>query len=198
MDRAIAQEFPVTIHVLHHSDESDKTYEKMSAGWRGRVVVHRTNLLRGDNTKIRERIFTVLERINPSLVHIHHPWDPIDWDIIKHVPKSIPVVASYHVTSTGAVNPWAEQPFQRLFTYARKAFEHYSAERDSGQPLIGALNSTAKRVIGFAGRSRLAERCRLEVTQRSADPHPHSAAPQSATTTPLAVNRIRASLCGAA
>jgi glycosyltransferase involved in cell wall biosynthesis len=167
MDCALARDFPITVHVMHHAEGKRDEYQLSEPDWKGRIVVHPTNLLRGEPESLRARIFGLIDLINPSLVHIHHPWDPIDWDIIAHIPRQVPVVASYHGASLGAVSPWKGQALRHAASVLRKTLAYYDAERHSGASPLQALTSTGRRIVDCLGRTRMAERCCREVAQRA-------------------------------
>jgi glycosyltransferase involved in cell wall biosynthesis len=167
MDLALAARFPITVHVAHHSENPRSSYERAEGALKGRVVVHPMNLFSGGAAEIREKICRVIDDIGPSLVHVHHPHDPIDWEIISHIPKTVPVVASYHGAAAGSVNPHGNQPLRRALTLIGKTLKHYGAERRSGQSPLSALTATGKQVVEFLSRPKLLQQCRLEVTQRA-------------------------------
>jgi hypothetical protein len=96
MDSALAHNYPITIHVANHSDAPRESYLKVVANWKGRIVVHPMNLLTGEAREIRGNILSVVDQVRPTFVHLHHPSDSIDLEIIKHIPKSMPLIASYH------------------------------------------------------------------------------------------------------
>ena len=169
MDSALAQNYPITIHVAHHSDTLRESYLKVEANWKGKIVVHPMNLLTRDAREIRGNILSLVGEVRPTFVHIHHPWDSIDLEIIRDIPKSTPLIASDHTTSVGSASPSSLPPQQRIRSLWLKALDHYKSERGVGlRPILAAI-STGNRIADFLGRKQVAQKCRQEVVARAND-----------------------------
>ncbi len=126
LDRALAADFPITIHVAHRSKEEGPETTIREPGWRGQVVLHPIGGF-GDCAKFdAKRVIELANGLDVDLVHLHSPDHPLGVHLSKMI-GDLGFAVTFH--SQGGINKALQRNLRKDFKRTLDIFaQHLAAE----------------------------------------------------------------------
>ena len=134
MDSILAELSPAEIHVIHDTPTPMRPYRLSQPHWRGSVTVHPLPLKASGPQRASDAVLDLVKRLQPDLLHIHHPTSAFEEKVIKGLPPDLPLVASYHSVPASPLRLEGVSRLRSAIGLAGKAARRYQQYCEAMSP----------------------------------------------------------------